>query len=234
MRRNAVTISNGEITTPQMQLNMDGFLGAADSALEVKFRAEDLGQWDDFIAAIRGPDAAPRPITGKVSWNGRILGPLVGPVFIGQMHATEARYDTLYWDDIAGEMEYSPDDFHLTKTTVRRGATSADIDLALEFDKDWDFAPESTWSLTGRMRARAQRRSAGDLQHALPVQRFPDRQRPWRRHPRAPRTRFRFHVRRYRSRQVPVRQAHRPAARGIERDSSLSRGTAQGSRERCR
>ena len=151
MRRNAVTISNGEITTPQMQLNMDGFLGAADSALEVKFRAEDLGQWDDFIAAIRGPDASPRPITGKVSWNGRILGPLVGPVFIGQMHATEARYDTLYWDDIAGEMEYSPDDFHLTKTTVRRGATSADIDLALEFDKDWDFAPESTWSLTGRM-----------------------------------------------------------------------------------
>jgi translocation and assembly module TamB len=67
------------------------------------------------------------------------------------MHATEARYDKLYWDDIAGEMEYSPDDFHLTKTTVRRGATSADIDLALEFDKDWDFAPESTWSLTARM-----------------------------------------------------------------------------------
>jgi translocation and assembly module TamB len=151
MRRKAVTISDGEITTPQMQLQMDGFLGAADSALEVKFRAGDLGQWDDFITAIRGPNAPPRAITGKVSWNGRILGPLVGPVFIGQMHATEARYDKLYWDDIAGEMEYSPDDFHLTKTTVRRGATSADIDLALEFDKDWDFAPESTWSLTARM-----------------------------------------------------------------------------------
>ena len=42
MLRNAVTLSNGEIATPKMQVNMDGFLGAADSALEVKFRADDL------------------------------------------------------------------------------------------------------------------------------------------------------------------------------------------------
>jgi translocation and assembly module TamB len=148
MLRNAVTLSNGEIATPKMQVNMDGFLGAADSALEVKFRADDLGQWDDFIGAIRGPGASPRTIKGKVSWSGRILGPLVGPTFVGQMHAMEARYDKLYWDDIAGDMEYSPDDFHLTKTTVRRGGTSAHVDLALQLDANWGFMPASVWSLT--------------------------------------------------------------------------------------
>ncbi len=151
MLRNAVTLSNGEIATPKMQVNMDGFLGAADSALEVRFRADDLRQWDDFINAIRGPDAPRRAITGQVTWNGRILGPLVGPTFIGQMHAIDARYDKLFWDDIAGEMEYSPDDFHLTKTTVRRGAASALIDLALQLDKDWGFVADSPWSLTSRV-----------------------------------------------------------------------------------
>jgi translocation and assembly module TamB len=151
MLRNAVALSNGEIATPQMQINMDGFLGAADSALEVQFRADDLHQWDDFINAIRGPDAPPRTIKGKVTWNGRILGPLVGPTFIGRMHAQEARYDKLYWDDIAGEMEYSPDDFHLTSTTVRRGGASADVDLALQLDNNWDFVPKSPWSLTSRV-----------------------------------------------------------------------------------
>jgi translocation and assembly module TamB len=151
MPRNAVTLSNGAIATPKMQLNMDGFLGAADSALEVKFRSDDLAQWDDFINAIRGPGASRQTITGKVNWSGRILGPLIGPTFIGQMHAIDAHYGKLYWDDIAGNMEYSPDDFHLTNTTVRRGGTSADVDLALQLDKDWDFVPGSPWSLMARV-----------------------------------------------------------------------------------
>jgi translocation and assembly module TamB len=151
MRRNAVDISNGEITTPKMQLNMNGFLGADDSALEVSFRAEELGQWDDFITAVRGPEASPRTITGSVTWNGRVLGPLIGPTFVGHMHAMEAHYDKLYWNDIAGEMEYSPDDFHLTGTRVRRGGASADVDLGLQLDRNWNFVPGSSWSLTARM-----------------------------------------------------------------------------------
>ena len=149
--RGAVTLSNGEISTPKMQLNMDGFLGAVDSALEVKFRADDLGQWDDFISAIRGPDASPRRITGQVEWNGRILGPLVGPTFSGHMHAQNARYDTLYWNEIAGDMEYSPDDFRLTRTTIRRGSATSDLDLSLKFDSDWSFVASSPWSLTAHM-----------------------------------------------------------------------------------
>ncbi len=160
MLRNAVAISSGEIATPQMQLMMDGFLGADDSALEVRFRADDLRQWDDFIDAIRGPGAPPRTITGRVAWNGRILGPLVGPTFIGKMHAAPARYDTFYWDEIAGNMEYSPDDFHLTDTTVRRGGASANLDLALQLDKNWGFVPESSWSLTSRI----ERAPSDDLQ----------------------------------------------------------------------
>ncbi|MGH9689553.1 MAG: translocation/assembly module TamB domain-containing protein [Candidatus Acidiferrales bacterium] len=149
--QNAVAISQGEITLPKTQLRMNGFLGAADSALDVAFRTGDLGDWDDFINAIRGHTAAPRRITGTAAWDGRILGPIVGPTFIGHVHATKARYDKLAWDDVEGELEYSPDDFRLTKTIVRHGGTSANLDLSLVFDGDWSFLPSSPWTLSARV-----------------------------------------------------------------------------------
>ena len=149
--RSRVTLSNGQIATPRMQLNMDGFLGAVDSALEVRFRADDLLDWDDFINTIRGPDNPARRISGKATWNGRVLGPLVGPTFVGHVHALETRYDNLLWDETDGDMEYSPDGFRLAKATVRRGGTTAGVDLSLTFDGDWNFLPSSAWTLTAQL-----------------------------------------------------------------------------------
>jgi translocation and assembly module TamB len=149
--RSTVTISSGQIATARMQLNMDGFLGAADSALEVKFRADDLLDWDDFINTIRGSDSPARRIAGKATWNGRVLGPLIGPTFAGHVHSTETHYDNLFWDEIEGDMEYSPDGFRLTKARVRRASTTADIDLSLDFDGNWNFLPTSAWNLTAQL-----------------------------------------------------------------------------------
>jgi translocation and assembly module TamB len=147
----AVAISQSEITTPESQLEMDGPLGAVDSAVEIKFRTANLLAWDELINTIRGPSAARKRIAGRVAWTGRILGPLVGPTFIGRMHADQAHYDKLYWDQVDGDLEYSPDRFRLTKTVVKRGGMSVTLDLAIEFDSNWGFAPESPWNLEGRL-----------------------------------------------------------------------------------
>ena len=147
----AVAISQSEIATPKSQLEMDGPLGATDSGLEVKFRTDDLVDWNDFINIIRGSKAEPRRIAGKVAWSGRILGPLTGPTFVGHMHGNETRYDRLYWDEIDGDLEYSPDRFRLSKTVVKRGRTSARLDLALQFDGNWAFLPTSPWNLEGQL-----------------------------------------------------------------------------------
>jgi translocation and assembly module TamB len=146
-----ITLPSGEISTPRMQLNMSGFLSAADSALEVKFRADDLLDWDDFINNLRGPDNLPRRIAGKAEWSGRVLGPLAGPTFAGHVHTTETRYDKLYWDEIDGDMEYSPDGFRLTKTRIRRANTTANVDLSLHFDGDWNFLPANPWTLAAQV-----------------------------------------------------------------------------------
>jgi translocation and assembly module TamB len=146
-----VSVVKSQITTPHMQLDFDGPLGADDSALEVNFRADNLMEWDDFIAAIRGPESGMHRVGGQVAWRGRILGPLVGPSFVGRLHATNPVYDQLAMDTLDGDMDYSPDGLHLTKATMSRGQTSINLDLNLSFDRDWSFIDSSQWTLDARI-----------------------------------------------------------------------------------
>jgi translocation and assembly module TamB len=148
-----VALGPSEITMPNSRLEMEGTLSAVDSTLELKLQAEKLLDWDDFINILRGADEVPHPETGHVDWRGRILGPLGGPTFVGHLQATEARYDTFYWDEIDGDLEYSPDAFRFTNATVRRGQASAShVDVSLQFDGDWNFLPQSTWTLEAQLK----------------------------------------------------------------------------------
>jgi translocation and assembly module TamB len=147
-----------------MKLDFDGTLGAKDSALEVQFQAADLTEWDPFINAIRGPDAQPEIITGTTDWHGRILGPIVGPTFVGHIQSQHPRYGPYAWDEFEGDMEYSPDDLRLTNTQGKfDSATVENLNLSLELDHNWSFLPKSTWSLT----ARIQNASSADVQKML-------------------------------------------------------------------
>jgi len=147
-----VTLKETEIATAKTRLEMNGFLGARDSALLLKMHTDELLGWDDFINKLRGSDVAPTRVTGAADWQGRILGPLAGPTFTGHLHATQARYDTLYWDDIEGDLDYSPDEFRLANTNVQRGHASASLEVWLKLDGAWSFLPQSSWTLETRLR----------------------------------------------------------------------------------
>ncbi len=143
----AATFAPSEISTPKAKIDFDGYLGGADSALELKLNADDLTEWDDFINKLRGVGAVPAREAGDVIFRGRILGPIAGPTFAGHFNASHARYDNFYWDDIDGQLEYSLDAFRLTNATVKRGQSSATVDLTLQLDGDWSFVPTSHWTL---------------------------------------------------------------------------------------
>ena len=145
--REEVAVDHSTISTPNTQLEFSGTLGAKDSALDVRLRAQNLAEWGDFINILRGADVTPVPVAGQADWTGRILGPLGGPTFAGHLHATEAHYADYYWNSIEGDLEYSPDVFRLTKTAIVRGQTSAVMDLSLQLDGAWSFEPDSTWAL---------------------------------------------------------------------------------------
>jgi translocation and assembly module TamB len=163
--KEVISLTQSQITTPRMQLDFDGPLGEADSGLEATFRADDLLEWDDFIGAIRGPEVGTHRVDGQVAWRGRVLGPLVGPSFVGHLHATNPFYDQLAVDSLDGDMDYSPDGFRLTKATMTRGQTLANVDLWLKFDGDWNFLDASPWT----MDARVENASAEDIESVMGV-----------------------------------------------------------------
>jgi translocation and assembly module TamB len=145
-----VALGASEISTPKTHIEMAGFLGAGDSSLDLSVQTEDVYRWDDFINTIRGGDSTPSRIAGALNFRGRIDGPLGGPTFSGHVQASDARFDNYYFESLEGDLEYSPDDFRMTKTVVRRGQATADLDVYLELD-GWGFTPESKWTFDARL-----------------------------------------------------------------------------------
>jgi translocation and assembly module TamB len=156
-------VSNGEITTPSTEIQMDGNISQKDTAMELKLKAEGLTDWDDFINRLRGATAAPVRIAGNVRFRGRILGPIAGPTFDGHVQASNAQYDNYFFDELGGDLDYSLDGFSLKQAFVKRGQASVNLDLAMQFDGDWSFVPSSTWSLD----AETQHAPTQDLQAVI-------------------------------------------------------------------
>jgi translocation and assembly module TamB len=145
MVANNVALQSGLLTTPTSRLQFNGGLSSLHSDLQATFDSQDLTTWDDFINRLRGADAPPEVISGQAHWQGSMSGPLAGPAFAGHVKGINARYGRLYWDEVEGDMTYSPDAFTMAHSVARLGRSSAQFDAALELD-NWSFAPESPWS----------------------------------------------------------------------------------------
>ncbi|MBI1749352.1 MAG: translocation/assembly module TamB domain-containing protein [Acidobacteria bacterium] len=148
----AAVLRQSEITTPTSRLELDGRLGAENSELAINLDVRDLLPWNDFINRLRGEDAEPRRIAGRATWKGRMTGDLpVAPTFVGHVRGVEAQYERLYWDEMEGDVTYSPEELRLERTQVRRGRSSVEMSLRLEFD-DWSYLPESQWEMLVNVR----------------------------------------------------------------------------------
>ncbi len=150
MDRQQVDLAPSEIMTPSSHIIVHGALGLNDSSLDATFDTEDLSAYDDFINRLRGVDVEPQMIGGRFQWQGRLTGPLAGPTFAGHVRGTEARYGALYWDEVEGELTFSGDELHLARGRVRRGRSSAEMELSLALD-NWNFSPESEYSIDANL-----------------------------------------------------------------------------------
>ncbi|MBI3404960.1 MAG: hypothetical protein HY046_05835, partial [Acidobacteria bacterium] len=150
----AVDVGQSEISTSATRLQFTGRLGLSDSQMNVHLEARDLLQWNDFINSLRGvgpeSDTEPKRIAGNATWDGRITGHLDAPQFSGHATVKEAAYEELYWDDVEGQLTYSPEQLRLEKVRARRGKSSAGLDLWLDL-YDWSFRPENEWSFTATL-----------------------------------------------------------------------------------
>jgi translocation and assembly module TamB len=157
-----VELAASEIMTPSSRIEVSGALGANDSSLDATVDTEDLTAYDDFINRIRGVNAEPQIIGGHFHWQGRLTGPLGAPTFTGHVKGTEARYGALYWDQLEGELTYSPDELRFARGRASRGHSSAELELSLSLDT-WNFSPESEWNFDATLVGT----DTGDLQQLL-------------------------------------------------------------------
>ncbi|HUJ39557.1 MAG TPA: translocation/assembly module TamB domain-containing protein [Candidatus Acidoferrales bacterium] len=140
----AADLSSGLITTPGTRVAFAGRLGSRDSNLHLELDARDLLSFDDFINALRGADAEPQRIAGRGSWVGTITGPLARATLAGHVRASRASYAEFLWDEVEGDVSYSPASLQLDSFRASRGHSSADLSLEL-FLSDWAFLPENPW-----------------------------------------------------------------------------------------
>jgi translocation and assembly module TamB len=148
--RQQVELAPSEIMTPTSRIDVNGALGANNCSLDATVDTDDLSAYDDFINRIRGVSAEREVIGGRYHWQGRLTGPLGGPTFAGRVKGTEARYGALYWDELEGDLTYSPDELHIARGRARRGHSSAELELSLALDT-WNFSADSEWSFDANL-----------------------------------------------------------------------------------
>lgn len=148
--REMVELRNCIISTPNSRIDVKGRLGTRNSALQARLDTRNLSEWNDFIAALRGPQTGPERVAGNATFEGSVVGALAAPVFSGPVKIRNAAYGRFAWDQIEGEVLYGPQEFRLERATVRRGRSSATLDIWLGL-QNWSFRPESGWSLTAEL-----------------------------------------------------------------------------------
>ena len=149
MSRNDV-FSQGTIETPNTKIVLKGTIGDRDSNMVTDVMANRLRDWDELINTLRGRDMTPVPVLGRAEWKGSITGRISHPLFSGHVHAWNATYDRLHWDEIEGNVDYSPDELTLTDMRVRRGRSLVSLSLYMGFT-NWNFGPHSEWTLRARL-----------------------------------------------------------------------------------
>lgn len=161
-RRKGVDLGVMTISTPTSRIKAQGVLAESTSGLDVDFFTSDLLPWNDFINALSGrlpkvprafravgapqsEEQTPWRIAGQVSWKGRITRDIEKPTFAGRVEAMRAAYNDLKWDEVTGELTYSPTQFRLERGKVRRGKSAADFDVWLE-QSNWSFCDTCSWT----------------------------------------------------------------------------------------
>jgi translocation and assembly module TamB len=143
------TVVSGAFQTPTTTGSVSGLLAPRDSGMDLKFDTTALARYRDFINALRDVPSysadAKRPLSGKVSWEGKITGPSGKPTFTGHVRGENAQYSSIILDSLDGDLVYSPQELSLSRGHARRGTTSSSLELHLALT-DWSFLPNNSWS----------------------------------------------------------------------------------------
>ena len=142
-----LTLDTAQFDTPTSRIHAAGSLGKKTSSLDIQFETGSLEAYQDFIDAIRGPnaDGSRTQLRGSVRWEGKLSGPLGGPTLTGHGRGEQVAYGDLHFDTVEADLTYSPSELSVSQGHARLGAMQADVEGSLDLDQ-WVFRPENEWA----------------------------------------------------------------------------------------
>jgi translocation and assembly module TamB len=142
-----LTLETAQFDTPTSQIHLAGLLGKRNSGLEIQFETSALEAYEDFIDAIRGPnaDGSRTAMSGSANWEGKLFGPLGTPTLAGHARGEKVVYGDLHVDSLEADVTYSPSELSISQGRARLGAMHADVEGSMDLDK-WVFRPENEWT----------------------------------------------------------------------------------------
>lgn len=142
-------VASSSFETPSTHITASGRLSRRDTDMSVHVDTASLESFADFIHAISGAKPGSRearvPLGGSAQWDGKITGPISKPLFAGRVRGENIRYDGLYFDNLQGDLAYSPSELTFTRAQAKRGDVQAALDVKVGLT-DWNFLPDNEWS----------------------------------------------------------------------------------------
>ena len=114
------TVVSGAFQTPSTHGSISGLLTPKDSAMDLKFETSCAGKIQRLHQCAAGrsrPDRtdANEPLSGTVSWDGKISGPPGKPTFSGHVRGENLQYSSIILDSLDGDVVYSPTELSLSR-----------------------------------------------------------------------------------------------------------------------
>ena len=138
-RPQELEVSEFTATTPATQIRAAGKLSSTAS-LKLSATTTNLGEWQPFILAFRGPSQLPITLRGRATFNGAATGTLsdlnvVGILEIGNFDSlvpatSRTPEKQIHWDSATAFVQLSPQKFAARNGTLRHRETEIHFDVS--------------------------------------------------------------------------------------------------------
>lgn len=128
-KRGDQTIERAELSTPATQARLSGHIDANDRiSLDFSGSTTDLQASDDLgarlLRALGSKGAAPVGLSGRATFEGKLLGSLDHPVYAGRFTGPQVSYLGVDWGAVEWDGELDENELRSRSLVARRGAST--------------------------------------------------------------------------------------------------------------
>lgn len=163
VRAQVMDIARGQVATGTTTIDASGALGSTKANLQLAVTSSNIHEFQPLMDAIRGREPMPVAIAGPLSFKGTVSGKLTSPSIAGSLdmrdfvtiepasEATQNQERRLHWDELSGDVRWSPVQAGIRNGVLKRGTTGIELDAMTALNKG-NFTDASPFTLRMKVR----------------------------------------------------------------------------------